>query len=146
MSAEIAKTEQHELIESKILSIRGLQVMLDSDVADFFGMEVKRVNEQMKRNKDRFPPDFCFKLTDEEYKKYLRSHFATFGSLSSKRRYNPYVYTEQGIIALAGVIKNDFAVKMSITIVRAFFARICNSMLKITKTLLNSRVIFILFV
>ena len=66
MSAEIAKTEQYELIESKILSIRGLQVMLDSDVADFFGMKVKRVNEQMKRNKDRFPPDFCFKLTDED--------------------------------------------------------------------------------
>ena len=69
-----------------------------------------------------FPKDFCFKLAEEEFDDILRSHFATLNGISSKRRYNPYVYTEQGILALSGVIKNDFAVEMSIKIVRTFIA------------------------
>ena len=91
--------------------------MFDSDIAYLFGVEAKRLNEQMKRNIDRFPEDFCFKLNSKEFK-ILRFQNAT--SSHGGRRYNPYVYTEHGIIALAGVIKNEIAAKMSIEIVRKF--------------------------
>ena len=80
-------------IESCIFNIRGQQVMLDSDIAKFFGVEAKRINEQMKRNKNRFPQDFCFQLTDDELNSILRPQNATSNKISSKRRYNPYVYT-----------------------------------------------------
>jgi len=115
MNEELAKEEQYELIESKIFICRDMPVMLDSDVADFFGIEVKRVNQQMNRNKNRFPEDFCFQLSSIEFKNQ-RSQNATFKRAADNRKYVPYVYTEQGVIALAGVIKNDFAVNMSITI------------------------------
>ena len=111
MNNEIIKIKNQEDIEKKILVIRGVQVMLDSDVAELFGIEVKRVNEQMRRNAERFPEDFCFQLSEKEFDTVLRSQNATFNGISSKRRYYPYVYTEQGIIALSGVIKNNFAVE-----------------------------------
>ena len=111
---------QNEEIENKIYTIRGQQVMIDSDVAKFFQIETKRLNEQMKRNPDRFPKDFCFQLNKDETTQILRSHFATSNDVSSKRRYNPYVYTEHGIIALAGVLKSEVAAKMSVEIARAF--------------------------
>ena len=104
-------------IESMIYNIRGIQVMLDSDIAYLFGIETKLLNRQMKRNIDRFPEDFCFKLNSKEFKN-LRCQNGT--SSYGGRRYNPYVYTEHGIIALAGVIKNEIAAKMSIEIVRKF--------------------------
>ena len=107
-------------IENCIFIIRGQQVMLDSDIADFFDVETKRLNEQMKRNIARFPEDFCFKLDDEETKTVLRSQNATSTEISSKRRYNPYVYTEHGIIALAGVLKSETADRMSVEIARKF--------------------------
>ena len=107
-------------IEDCIYNIRGQQVMLDSDIAEFFGVETRRLNEQMRRNISRFPEDFCFTLTSEETEDILRSHFATANSISSKRRYNPYVYTEHGIIALAGVLKSETADKMSVEIARKF--------------------------
>ena len=107
-------------IESHIFTINGLQVMLDSDVAMYFGVETKRLNEQMKRNATRFPRDFCFRLTKDETHNVLRPQNATSNNVSSKRRYNPFVYTEHGIIALAGVLKSDVAAKMSVEIVRAF--------------------------
>lgn len=106
-------------IEECIYNIRDQQVMLDSDIAFFFGVETKSLNKQMKRNLERFPEDFCFQLSNKEISD-LRCHFGTSKSLSSKRRYNPYVYTEEGIIALAGVIKNDIAAKMSVEIARKF--------------------------
>jgi|GEM_PF-2017758 len=87
----LAETE--EGIADRIFTIRGVQVMLDSDIAALFEIPVRRINEQMKRNPDRFPEDFCFKLTKEEI---LRSQFATSSSWGG-RRYLPYVYTEQGI-------------------------------------------------
>lgn len=87
-------------IESCIFNIKGQQVMLDSDIAKFFEVEVKRINEQMKRNKNRFPQDFCFQLIDDELNSILRPQNATSNKISSKRRYNPYVYTEEGIITL----------------------------------------------
>ena len=107
-------------IEERIYSIRGQQVMFDSDVAFFFGTEVKKLNQQMKRNIDRFPEDFCFQLSEKELDTILRSQNVTFNTISSKRRYNPFVYTEHGVLALAGVIKNETAAKMSVEIVRKF--------------------------
>ena len=107
-------------IKNRIFTFRGKKVMVDSDIAECFQVTTKRLNEQMKRNKIRFPSDFCFKLNKEEMSQILRSQFATSKMLSSYRRYNPYVYTEQGIITLAGVIKSDIAAEMSIKISRAF--------------------------
>lgn len=121
MNNEIIKVENQEDIEKRILVIRGVQVMLDSDVAELFGIEVRRVNEQMKRNVERFPEDFCFQLNSNEFNN-LRSQNAIFNQSVFNRKYIPYVYTEQGIMALSGVIRNDFAVEMSIKIVRTFIA------------------------
>ena len=110
---------ENKNIEECIYNVRGQQVMLDSDIAFFFEVETKTINKQMKRNIDRFPEDFCFQLSNKEMND-LRCHFGTTKFLSSKRRYNPYVYTEEGIIALAGVLKNDIAAKMSVEIARRF--------------------------
>ena len=106
-------------IENCIYYIRDKQVMLDSDLATFFQVNTKVLNQQMRRNKDRFPEDFCFQLNSNEFKN-LRSQNVTAKTLSSKRRYNPYVYTEQGILVLAGVLKSDIAAKMSVEIARVF--------------------------
>ena len=99
-----------------IFMIRGVQVMLDSDIASLFQVGVKLMNQQMKRNPDRFPEDFRFQLTKEEI---LRSQFVTSSSWGG-RRYLPYVYTEQGIIALAGVLRSGLADKMAVEISRVF--------------------------
>lgn len=107
-------------IEDCIFTIRDQQVMLDSDIAMFFGIETKALNQQMKRNIDRFPNDFCFQLNNKDIENVLRSHFATSKGLSSKRRYKPYVYSEHGIIALASVLKSDVANQMSVEIARKF--------------------------
>lgn len=110
---------ENKSIEECIYNIRGQQVMLDSDVAFFFGVTVSSLNRQMRRNVDRFPSDFCFQLSDKETND-LRCQKGTTNFLSSKRRYNPYAYTEEGIITLAGVLKNDIAAKMSVEIARKF--------------------------
>lgn len=119
MNNEVLSVENHEDIEKKILVIRGMQVMLDTDVAFFFGVEIKHLNRQMKRNIERFPKDFCFQLNSKEFKD-LRCQNVTFNSLESSRKYKPYVYTEEGIIALAGVLKSETAAKMSVEIARTF--------------------------
>ena len=110
---------ENKNIEECIYSIRGQQVMLDSDIAFFFDVSISAMNRQMKRNIERFPEDFCFQLSNKEIDD-LRCQNGTTKFLSSKRRYNPYVYTEEGIIALAGVLKNDVAAKMSVEIARRF--------------------------
>ena len=110
---------ENKSIEECIYNIRCQHVMLDSDVAFFFGVTVSSLNRQMRRNVDRFPSDFCFQLSDKETNA-LRCQKGTTNFLSSKRRYNPYAYTEEGIITLAGVIKNDIAAKMSVEIARKF--------------------------
>lgn len=107
-------------IEDCIYVIRGQQVMLDSDIARIFEVETRALNQQMKRNINRFPNDFCFQLTQDELVNLLRSQNVTSNIKSSRRRYNPYAYTEHGIIALAGVIKSDVANKMSVEIARKF--------------------------
>ena len=85
----------------------------------FFGVTVSFLNRQTRRNADRFPSDFCFQLSDKETND-LRCQKGTTNFLSSKRRYNPYAYTEEGIITLAGVLKNGIAAKMSVEIARKF--------------------------
>ena len=106
-------------IDECIYNIRGSQVMLDNDIAFFFGVETKYLNRQMKRNIERFPEDFCFQLSKDEYND-LRCQNVTFKLSTYDRKYLPYVYTEHGIIALAGVLKNVVAAKMSVEIVRKF--------------------------
>ncbi len=106
-------------IEDCIYTIRGQHVMLDNDIADLFIVKTSRLNEQMKRNISRFPEDFCFQLNSDEFKT-LRSQNATFNSSTCGRKYLPYVYTEHGIVALAGVLKSDIANKMSVEIARKF--------------------------
>ena len=132
-----------EDIKNLIYTIRGRQVMLDSDVAMLYHYPTKRINEAVNRNKQRFPDNFCFQLTEEEYKslrfknftlneinsKYvnkdnsLRSQIATLDENKGRghhRKYLPYVFTEQGIAMLAGVLKNDIAIQVSISIMNAF--------------------------
>ncbi len=109
-----------DLIEKKnikdmIYSIRGKQVMLDSDVAYLFGYEVKQLNRQVNRNKERFPKEYCFKLTKEEYELLWCQNGTT--NLSAMRRNLPYAFTEYGITMLAGLLKSSVAIKASIRIV-----------------------------
>ena len=111
-----------ENIKNLIYTIRGKQVMLDSDVAMLYNYPTKRINETVRRNIERFPENFCFKLTESETEN-LRSQFAT-SSLKKEnyggRRYLPYVFTEQGIAMLSGLLKNDIAIQVSINIMNAF--------------------------
>ena len=108
-------------IKDCIYDIHGVQVMLDIDVAYFYKIETKKLNQQMRRNIERFPEDFCFKLSYAELKSLkLQSEIFAKGTYATK--YNRYAYTEQGIMALSGVIKNDIAVQMSIKIVRTFIS------------------------
>ena len=119
--SDVVKYET-ENIKNFIYTIRGKQVMLDSDVAMLYHYETKNINKAMKRNTERFPEDFCFQLTEKEVEN-LRFQFGT-SSLEKEnyggRRYLPYVYTEQGISMLAGVLKNEIAIQVSISIIRAF--------------------------
>lgn len=99
--------------------VRGRQVILDSDLAMLYGMTTKRVNEQVRRNRDRFPPDFMFQLTADEAAN-LRSQIATSSALHGGRRYAPFAFTEYGAIMAASVLSSDRAVEVSIYVVRAF--------------------------
>ena len=112
-----------EEIENLIYTIRGKQVMLDSDVARMYNYKTKRINETVSRNKERFPEEFCFQLTQEE-KEGMWSQIATASKIENdkfrNKKYLPYVFTEQGIAMLSGLLKNDIAVKVSINIMNAF--------------------------
>ncbi|MCI8655744.1 MAG: ORF6N domain-containing protein [Clostridia bacterium] len=112
-----------ENIKNLIYTIRGKQVMLDSDVAMLYHYETKNINKAMKRNKDRFPEDFCFQLAKEEVENLKfqngTSSLETENSYGGRRKL-PYVYTEQGISMLSGILKSDIAVQVSISIMRAF--------------------------
>ncbi len=108
-----------ERIENRILLIRQQKVMLDSDLAALYGVSTKRLNEQVRRNIERFPEDFMFQLTDKETES-LRSQIATSKEGRGGRRYNPYVFTEHGAIMAATVLNSQRAVEMSIYVVRAF--------------------------
>jgi phage regulator Rha-like protein len=106
------------LIKSRIHTIRGDQVMLDSDLAKLYGVEVKVLNQAVKRNKERFPIHFMFQLSKSELQ-ILRSQIVT-SSTHGGRRYNPFVFTEQGVSMLSAVLKSKKAVEISIMIISAF--------------------------
>ena len=117
MSKAIIITEK--AIESKIYFIRGQKVMMDSDLAEMYGVETKRLKEQVKRNRDRFPEDFMFELTAEEAENFSRSQFATL-----KRGYNikylPYAFTEHGVLMLSSVLRSEQATAVNIRIMRVY--------------------------
>ena len=108
-------------IESEILVIRGQQVMIDRDLAELYGVETKRLNEQVRRNIERFPEEFCFQLNKEEFENW-RSQFATSNSDKMGLRRPPYAFTEQGVAMLAAVLKSEQAILVSIQIMKAFVA------------------------
>jgi hypothetical protein len=108
-----------EIIEKKIFLIRGQKVMLDADLADLYGVSTKRLNEQVRRNLNRFPPDFMFQLNEEEIE-ILRSQFATSKTGRGGRRYFPYAFTEQGVAMLSTVLSSEQAITVNIMIIRAF--------------------------
>lgn len=117
----VAKYEV-EYIKNLIYTIRGQQVMLDSDVAKLYNCETKYVNRVVKRNIERFPEEFCFQLEQKEFQN-LRCQFVTSSFEKQNyggRRYIPYVFTEQGIAMLSALLKSDIAVNVSIQIMKAF--------------------------
>ena len=125
MDSQIQVISSIEDIRNRVYWIRGKQVMLDFDLADIYGYEVKRLNEQVKRNNRRFPEDFLFQLNREEVE-LVKSQFATsrnetfFEGQDGGRRKLPYAFTEQGIYMLATVLKGELAEQQSIFIMRAF--------------------------
>lgn len=106
-------------VESRILFLRSRKVLLDSDLADLYQVTVKRLNQQIKRNAERFPEDFMFRLTSAE-NEALRSQIATSNGGRGGRRYLPFVFTEHGAIMAASVLNSSRAVEMSVFVVRAF--------------------------
>jgi len=105
------------IIENRIFVIRGHKVMLDFHLAELYGVEAKVLKRATRRNVDRFPHDFMFELTDEEYD-VLRSQFGT--SSWGGRRYPPYAFTEQGVAMLSSVLRSQRAIHVNIEIIRAF--------------------------
>ena len=116
MSKDLTLSQQH--IENRIFTIRGKQVMFDRDLAEMYQVEVKRLNEQVKRNIDRFPETFRFQLNTQE-KDELVANCDRFESLKHSA-VNPYAFTEQGVAMLSAVLRSDIAVKVSIQIMNAF--------------------------
>ena len=108
-----------ERIENSILLIRGQKVILDNDLSRLYGVTTKRLNEQIKRNRKRFPGDFMFQLNFQEVKS-LRSQFATSNIGRGGRRYLPYAFTEHGAIMAANVLNSQRAIEVSVYVVRAF--------------------------
>ncbi|HUO76491.1 MAG TPA: ORF6N domain-containing protein [Thermodesulfovibrionales bacterium] len=107
-----------EIIEKKILLIRGEKVMLDADLAELYGVEVKHLKRQVRRNIGRFPADFMIQLSKEEYE-FLRRHFGTL-KRGEHSKYLPYAFTEQGVAMLSSVLNSERAVRVNIEIMRAF--------------------------
>lgn len=116
MNTDLVKIEE---IQKQIYTVRNVQVMLDEDLAALYGVETKVLNQAVKRNQERFPPEFMFQLTKEDMEN-LRSQFVT--SSWGGRRYLPYAFTEQGVAMLSAVLKSETAVKVSIQIMNAFVA------------------------
>jgi hypothetical protein len=108
---------KEDAIINRIYMIRGMKVMLDSDLAELYEVETKRINEQVKRNLSRFPTDFMFQLNEREFEN-LRSQFAT--SSWGGRRTFPYVFTEHGVLMLSSVLNSQKAIEVNIQIMRIF--------------------------
>lgn len=111
-----------EEIRTKIYEVRGRQVMLDKELAELYGVEVKALNQAVKRNIKRFPDDFMFQLNKDEYD-FLRSQIVTIkNGRGGHTKYLPYVFTEQGVAMLSSVLRSDTAIEVNIRIMRAFVA------------------------
>jgi hypothetical protein len=106
-----------EIIMTKIYFVRNQKVMIDSDLAELYGVETRRLNEQVKRNISRFPEDFMFQLTETEFEN-LKSQIAT--SSWGGRRKSPYVFTEHGVLMLSSVLNSERAISVNIQIMRIF--------------------------
>jgi len=109
-------------VEERILVVRGLRVLLDSDLAELYGVPTRRLNEQVRRNRERFPEDFMVELEWEEFES-LRSQIATLDAGSGRgqhRKHPPLAFTEQGVAMLSGVLRSERAVQANILIMRAF--------------------------
>jgi hypothetical protein len=119
MEKETSTTIEPASLERRICIIRGQKVIFDSDLADLYQVPAKRLNEQVKRNIERFPSDFMFRLSAEEVSN-LRSQFATSSSGYGGRRYLPFVFTEHGVAMVSSVLRSPRAIQMNIFIVRAF--------------------------
>lgn len=117
MSKAITVTEN--VITNKIVVIRGQKVMLDFDLAEMYGVETKRLKEQVKRNIERFPEDFMFEMTEEELTIW-RSQFVTSNSLKMGLRYKPFCFTEHGVLMLSSVLRSERAVQVNIQIMRVY--------------------------
>lgn len=125
----MSKVVHLEKIENRILLIRGQKVMLDRDLAEFYGVETRILNQAVKRNKERFPDDFMFQLLPMEteslisqnvIRNYSRSQFVILNKRGKNIKYLPYVFTEQGVAMLSSVLRSKKAVKINILIMRAF--------------------------
>jgi len=108
-----------EIIENKIFVIKGHRVMFDSDLANLYDVETRILNRDVQRNIERFPEDFMFQLTDDEWK-VLKSQFGISNKGRGGRRFNPYVFTEYGVLMLSNVLGSKKAIAVSIQIVRVF--------------------------
>ncbi|HPB02014.1 MAG: ORF6N domain-containing protein [Bacteroidales bacterium] len=109
-----------QTIQERILTIRGVQVILDSDLAEMYQVETRILNQAVKRNSERFPDDFMFQLTKDEFDNILISQFVISSSEHGGRRKLPFVFTEQGVSMLSSVLKSEIAVRVSLSIIRAF--------------------------
>ena len=117
-----------EVIMSKIILIRGQKVMIANDLAELYGVTIKRLNEQLKGNIKRFPADFMFQLTKDEFEElktqierlHLKSQIAISSSGWGGRRHPPHAFTEQGVAMLSTVLRSDRAIRVNIEIMRAF--------------------------
>ena len=109
-----------EIIERRIYVIRGQKVMLDSDLAELYGIETRRLNEQVTRNIDRFPDDFMFKLSPEERDVLNRSQIETGSQKHRDPRFLPRVFTQEGLAMLSGVLRSGKAIEVNIAIMRTF--------------------------
>lgn len=112
------KVTEIEIVRSKIYEYRGQRVMLDSDLAELYGVSTGNFNKSVKRNIERFPDDFMFQLNDEEFSnlKFQIGIASSYGG----RRTNPYVFTEQGVAMLSSVLRSEAAIRVNISIMRAF--------------------------
>ncbi len=111
-----------QVIQTKIFKIRGQMVMLDFDLAELYEVETRRLKEAVRRNIERFPSDFMFELTRDEYNA-LRSQFATLEVGRGKySKYSPFAFTEHGVAMLSGILKSPKAIETNISIIRAFIA------------------------
>jgi hypothetical protein len=113
------KSVLSEPVDALIHLVRGHKIMLDSDLAQLYRVETKRLNEAVARNPGRFPQRFMFQLTQEEFRD-LRSQSATSNNARGGRRYLPHVFTEHGVVMLSSVLNSDRAIRMAIVVVEAF--------------------------